>query len=239
MTTGVVWDDVSANYGDREVLRGVSLHGAPGRLLGIVGANGAGKTTLFRLACGLMRPSRGRVAVNGKDVTTAAAPPAIGAMIEEPRFYPWATGRQNLQAMCAGRSDRLARVDALIEEVGLTARQGRQPVREYSQGMRQRLGLARALLGDPSVLILDEPANGLDPVGLRWLAGLLDKLRSEGRAVVVSSHVLSQLERGVDDVAVIADGRVLQAGPKEDVLGPGESLEDVYFRIAGHLIEPE
>jgi ABC-2 type transport system ATP-binding protein len=233
MSDGVLWEGVSASYGERPVLQDVTLRAQPGRILGVIGSNGAGKTTLFRLACGLMRPTAGTVQVGGRHIDAGATAPGIGAMIEEPRFYPWASGRHNLQAMCGGRPDRLARVDALLEEVGLSQEQGAQTVREYSQGMRQRLGIARALLGDPLALILDEPANGLDPRGLRWLAALLARLRDEGRTLIVSSHVLSHLERGADDIAVLADGRILRAGPIGDVVEGGESLEDVYFRLAG------
>lgn len=233
MTAGVVlrWEGVDARYGNRAVLSDVSLTAKPGRMLGVVGSNGAGKTTLFRLGTGLLTPSAGRVVLGDAFVSPRVALQGLGAMIEEPRFYPWADGRRNLEAMCAGRRDRLARVDALLEEVGL-ADAARQPVQEYSQGMRQRLGIARALLGDPAVLLLDEPSNGLDPLGLRWLEGLLARLRGEGRTLVVSSHVLSQLERGADDVAILANGRVLLAGPLTDVVRRGESLEDVYFRLA-------
>lgn len=227
------WVGVTAVYGERRVLRDVSLVAEPGRVLGIVGANGAGKTTLFRLACGLLRATNGQVFIGDQEISAAAAPPGVGAMIEEPRFYPWATGGQNLQAVCAGRADRLARVDGLLQEVGLKVEQAKQPVREYSQGMRQRLGIARALLGDPTVLVLDEPSNGLDPVGLRWLSDLLARLRAEGRTIVLSSHVLSHLERGADDIAILAEGRVLRYGPLTDVVEPRETLEDVYFRLAG------
>lgn len=232
MTATVLeWRSVSVKYRRSLVaLDSVSLSVRPGTIVGVVGANGAGKTTLFRTAVGLLRPTAGEVLMNGEPRGAAPARGSFGAMIEEPRFYPWATGRQNLAVFGADLGS--ARVEEVLELAGLAEVAG-QRVAEYSQGMRQRLGIARVLLHDPPLVLLDEPANGLDPAGLRWLRDLLNTLRARGRAAVVASHVLSEIERQADDVAFLAAGRVLASGPLSRSVRTNESLEDVYFRLAG------
>lgn len=227
----LAWHEVGVTYGDRSVLRGVTLEALGRRILGLVGANGAGKTTLLNVAAGLLRPSAGDVRVEAGAHDADVSVP-LGALIGDPVFYPWGTGAENLAAVCAGRAAWLARIPALLADAGIADAADR-PVRTYSEGMRRRLAIARALLGKPSIVLLDEPTNGLDPSGVRWLQSLLDELRDRGVAVVVSSHVLSIIERQADDIAIVGDGRVLAAGPTSEVVHGSESLEDVYFRLAG------
>ncbi|MEA3078576.1 MAG: type transport system ATP-binding protein [Actinomycetota bacterium] len=232
MSTGdaaVRWVGVGLQVAGRALLDDVHLTARRGTVLGLVGANGAGKTSLLKIACGLWQPTAGSVEVDGHAVG-ASPRPGVAAMIEEPRFYPWAHAVDNLKAVAVGRAEQLDRIATTLDQVGLSAADKR-PVRQYSQGMRQRLGMARALLGDPHILLLDEPTNGLDPDGLAWLRGLVKSLRDQGRTVVLSSHGLSQLERDADEVAVVAAGRVLVQGPMREVVGDAPSLEDLYFRL--------
>lgn len=227
----VRWRGIGLSVAGRDLLQNVDLAARRGTVLGLVGANGAGKTSLLKIACGLWQPTEGTIEVDGEAVGSTTRQ-GMAAMIEEPRFYPWANAVDNLKATAGGRADHLERIGPMLDQVGLSAGDKR-PVRQYSQGMRQRLGMARALLGDPHILLLDEPSNGLDPDGLAWLRNLIRSLRDEGRTVVVSSHGLSQLERDADEVAVVASGRVLVHGAVRDVVGDAPSLEDLYFRLTG------
>ncbi|MBX6371908.1 MAG: ATP-binding cassette domain-containing protein [Acidothermus sp.] len=201
-----------------------------GTVTGLVGANGAGKTTLLRLITGLLEKDGGELFVWGKAVQVGKPDPDIGAMIEEPAFYRWATGEQNLKLAAAGRRERESRIAAVLDEVGL-AEAANQRVATYSQGMRQRLGLARALLGDPKLLVLDEPTNGLDPHGVRWFRRFVRARADEGAAVVVSSHLLAEMRLMADHVIVIVAGNcvaTLDTAQLED--RPG-ALEEAYFQL--------
>lgn len=226
--TGVEWRDAVVRYRDGPTIGPASLHCPPGRVLGLVGGNGAGKTTLLRAACGLTALAEGTIEVADRTVTTGRMPAGLGAMIEEPAFLPRATGEANLRLAAAGRAAWLARLTEVLTEVGLAGRR-RDRVAAYSQGMRQRLGIARVLLGDPGVVILDEPTNGLDPQGIRWVRDLVRRLAAEGRAMVLSSHLLAEVEVLADDIAVIAQGAVAAYGPAAEVLHAEETLEQFYF----------
>jgi ABC-2 type transport system ATP-binding protein len=191
----------------------------PGRVTGFLGPNGAGKTTTLRMLLGLVQPTAGTATIGGRAYPTLPAPQrTVGALLEASDVHPGRTGRDHLRvlALSAGVPD--ARVDELLALVGL-GDAARRRAGGYSLGMRQRLGLAAALLGDPGVLVLDEPANGLDPEGIRWLRGFLRHLASEGRTVLVSSHVLSEVQQTVDDVVIIARGRLVQSSPLSDLAG--------------------
>jgi ABC-2 type transport system ATP-binding protein len=155
-------------------------------------------------------------------------PAGVGALIEEPRFYPWLTARENLRVVATGRPDRLAQIADVLEAAGLGERAD-EKVKRFSQGMRQRLGIARALLGSPSLVILDEPTNGLDPAGFRWIRSLIGDLRERAVTVVIASHVLSEVQIMCTDVAILADGKGVVAGPTDAVLSGKHSLEDVFF----------
>ena len=203
-------DDVVKRYGDTIAVDGVSFVAPSGAVTGFLGPNGAGKTTTLRVLLGLARPDRGRAVVDGVAYADLPSPRrAVGAVIDDMGFHPGRSGRDHLRviARAAGISPR--RVDEVLEFVDLSAAADRG-AGGYSQGMRQRLGLAAALLGDPGVLVLDEPANGLDPAGMAWLRQLLADWASQGRTVLFSSHVLSEVQMVADKVVIISDGRVVR-----------------------------
>ena len=200
-------------------LDGLDLEVPEGGVFGFLGPNGAGKTTTIRCLLGLVAASAGRARVLGADVRSALPQVIrkIGSIVEAPALYPRFTGRRNLEVLA--RIDGIERrvVDAALERVGLGARAG-DMVRTYSLGMKQRLGIAAALLKDPALLILDEPANGLDPAGIVDVRDLLRSLGAEGRTVFVSSHILSEVQQVADRVAIVARGRLVASGSVHDVL---------------------
>jgi ABC-2 type transport system ATP-binding protein len=205
----------------------------PGTITGFLGANGAGKSTTLRMLAGLSRPTSGNATIDGKLYAELEQPSRlIGTMTDSDVFHPRRTGRDALRVLgrLAGIPDR--RADEMLELVGLDAARCRR-VGGYSMGMRQRLGLAAALLGDPETLVLDEPANGLDPAGVLWLRMLLRSLADEGRTVLVSSHLLAELAQAVDDVIVIDHGHLMVHGPMSDLLRAHRSntLEDLFFDL--------
>jgi ABC-2 type transport system ATP-binding protein len=190
-----------------------------GGVFGFLGPNGAGKTTTIRCLLGLVAPSRGRLRLLGSDVPDRlpAAIRRVGSIVEAPALFPRFSGRRNLEIL--GRIDGIGRsaIDASLERVGLAERAG-DLVKTYSLGMKQRLGIAAAMLKDPAVLVLDEPANGLDPAGIVDVRGLLRSLGAEGRTVFVSSHILSEIQQTADRVAIIARGRLVTSGHVSEVL---------------------
>ena len=188
-----------------------------GRITGFVGPNGAGKTTTLRSLLGLVTPTSGETLVHGRPYRELGDPVhRVGAVLETSTFHPGRSGRNHLRTIAAAGGVASPRVDEMLDLVGLSAA-ARRRVGGYSLGMRQRLGLAAALLGDPEILVLDEPANGLDPEGIRWLRTFLRRLASEGRTVLVSSHVLAELAQTVDDVAIIARGRLVVHAPVDEL----------------------
>jgi ABC-2 type transport system ATP-binding protein len=213
-------------YGDIDAVDGLDLTVERGELYGFLGPNGAGKTTMIRMALGLIRPTAGEVEVLGERVAPGAPPPLerVGALVEEPASWRFLSGRINLEyfARAGGSSadtrERLGRVPEVLARVGLTDAADKK-VRAYSQGMRQRLGIALALLGRPELLVLDEPTNGLDPTGMREMRGLLRELADGGTTVFVSSHLLAEVEAMCDRVGVMARGRLLAEGPPGTLRG--------------------
>ncbi|MEA5362989.1 ABC transporter ATP-binding protein [Amycolatopsis sp., V23-08] len=206
---------ITKYFGEVVALDGVDLDVAPGQMHGLVGPNGAGKTTLLGLLLGLAVADEGRLEVLGTPIGRAlAAPGGVAGFVDGPGLYPSLTARQNLAALVAlrGRDRRTAGIDGVLEEVGLTD-VADDRVRGFSLGMRQRLGLAAALLTEPRLLVLDEPANGLDPVGKRHVHGVLDRLVSGGTTVVLSSHRMDDLEALCSEVTILAAGRVVFTGP--------------------------
>jgi ABC-2 type transport system ATP-binding protein len=226
---------IGKSYGAREAVADVSFTVGRGEVFGFLGPNGAGKTTTIRMLVGLIRPSAGRVRVAGEDVVARreAALRRLGCIVESPDFYEFLTGRENL-CHFARMIDAaaLARVDELADLVRVRERLDDR-VATYSLGMRQRLGIAQALLGAPDVLVLDEPANGLDPAGLHELRLLLRRLADErGLAVFVSSHLLGEVERICDRIAVVHRGRTLAEGSVADLTGQGRRpLESVFLEL--------
>src|SRR5438477_1114156 len=209
--------------GSTVAVAGLDLAVAEGGVFGFLGPNGAGKTTTIRCLTGLIRPSGGTARLLGasSEAELAAVLPRVGSIVETPAFFPPFSGRRNLRLL--GRIHRIGpkSVDDVLSRVGLGDR-GRDPVRTYSLGMKQRLGIAAALLKDPEVLILDEPANGLDPAGIKEVRELLRRLASEGRTVFLSSHILSEVEQVCDRVAILSRGRAVAVGSVHEVLAGGK-----------------
>jgi ABC-2 type transport system ATP-binding protein len=206
---GVVCEGLTKDFGKLRALHDLSFAAPMGKVTGFVGVNGAGKTTTMRIALGLVAPTSGRVLVAGKRYAELDQPRhVVGAVMERLGAHPGQTGVAYLRilAAAAGIPDR--RVTEVLELVDL-AGDGHRRVGGYSLGMRQRLALAAALLGDPAILVLDEPANGLDPLGIRWTRGLLRQLADEGRCVLVSSHQLGELEAVADRIVMIHQGRLI------------------------------
>jgi ABC-2 type transport system ATP-binding protein len=185
----------------------------PGRVTGFLGPNGAGKTTTLRMVLNLVRPTAGTATIGGQRYADLPEPlRTVGAILEASGAHKGRTGRNHLRMICDAAGMPISRADETLEMVGLTPAAKRK-FKGYSLGMRQRLGIAMALLGDPQVLILDEPANGLDPEGIRWMRDLLKGLASQGRTILVSSHLLSEMELLADDLVIIAGGKLIRQGP--------------------------
>ena len=191
----------------------------PGRVTGFLGPNGAGKTTTLRMILGLVRPNAGGATIGGQRYQDLPDPVrVVGAVLEASSFHRGRSGRDHLRVLCDAAGLPTARADEVLELVGLTAA-GKRKVRGYSLGMKQRLGIAAALLGDPGVLILDEPANGLDPEGIHWMRGLLRGFADGGRTVLVSSHLLSEVQQMADDVVIIAGGKLVRQATVDELTG--------------------
>ena len=217
---------LAKRFGERVAVAGVDIDVPAGSVFGLLGANGAGKTTFIRMLVGLIRPSGGQAWVLGHSVarSRAAALARVGAIVEEPGFHRHLTGRENLRVAAAVRGDGAhERVDAALARVGLRNRAGER-VAGYSLGMRQRLGIARCLLSDPVLLILDEPMNGLDPAGVREMRVLLRELAEDDRTVLISSHLLDEVQKTCDRVAVMDDGHVIRAGTVDGFMSEQEHV---------------
>ncbi len=219
----VTTDRLTKTYGRRTAVDGVSLTVRPGEVYGFLGPNGAGKTTTLRMLMGLVRPSAGAARILGGRPGDPAVLRRVGALIEGPGFYPYLSGRDNLRVLA--RYNRLddREVDAALEQVDLRTR-GADTFRSYSLGMKQRLGVAAALLGEPDLLILDEPTNGLDPAGMADMRALLRRVVARGQTVLLSSHLLGEVQQTCDRVGVIAHGRLLAESTVADLRGAGSVL---------------
>jgi ABC-2 type transport system ATP-binding protein len=207
----------------------------PGEVVGFLGPNGAGKTTTLRMLLGLVRPDAGSATINGSSYPDLPEPlHQVGAVLEASSFHPGRTARNHLrvQALAAGVDP--SRIDDVLEFTGLTDAADRR-VGGFSLGMRQRLGLATALLPDPELLILDEPANGLDPEGVRWLRDLLRGLAAEGATVLVSSHILAEVAHTVDSVVILDHGRLVAQSSLADLTDGEENLEDAFLKLTKEM----
>ncbi|WP_172194684.1 ABC transporter ATP-binding protein [Saccharibacillus qingshengii] len=223
----------------RTLLQNVSFTVERGEICGLLGPNGAGKTTLIRAITGLIRPDSGDIRIGGRSVVREreAAAAHMGAIVESPIFFPYMTGRDNLDNLALlhpnlpTRKEREQRVREVLEIVRMDKRADER-VKTYSLGMKQRLGIAQALLGDPELLILDEPANGLDPMGIRELRELILRLKHElGKTVLVSSHLLDELQKICDRIVVIREGEQIFAGSREEMIGRHSSLEEAFVEM--------
>src|SRR4029453_16193698 len=200
---------LTKRYGGVVAVEGLTFALEPGTITGVLGPNGAGKTTTLRLLLGLARPTAGEALIFGRRYQELESPMRSGgAVLESGDFDPGRSGRNHLRALALAAGIPGGRVDEVLELVELEAAASR-PVRTYSLGMRQRLGLAAALLGDPELLLLDEPANGLDPSGVHWLRGFLSQFAARGRTVLISSHILAEVAQTVDQVLIIWRGRLI------------------------------
>ncbi len=209
-------EGLTKRYGGQAAVDDLSFAVRPGAVTGFLGPNGAGKTTTLRMVLGLARPSGGRALILGRPYGELDDPArTVGASLEVSGFHPGRSGRDHLRALAAMAGFPTRRVDEVLELVDLSDAAGRR-AGKYSLGMRQRLALAATLLGDPQVLVLDEPANGLDPQGIRWLRDFLRAQAAGGRTVLVSSHVLAEVAQTVDDVVVISRGRLTYGGSIEE-----------------------
>jgi len=222
---------LTKRYGEVVAVDAVTFSLEPGTVTGFLGPNGAGKTTTLRLLLGLAKPTAGQALVFGQHYRQLQRPTErVGAVLESSDFHPSRSGRDHLRTLAVAAELPLDRVERVLEMVELTGAAKRR-VSTYSLGMRQRLGLAAALLGDPQLLILDEPANGLDPAGVRWLRTFLQALAGQGRTVLVSSHLLAEVAQTVNRVLIIDRGRLLASGSLDELTSGGRSLEDVYLDL--------
>src|SRR3954452_24049470 len=210
--------ELTKRYGDRLAADRVSLTVRRGEVYGFLGPNGAGKTTTLRMVLGLIRPTSGSAVVLGEPAGTTAAIARVGALVEGPGFYPYLSGRDNLRVMARYRGIADRAVDDVLDRVDLGAR-GRDRYSRYSLGMKQRLGVAAALLGEPDLLVLDEPTNGLDPAGMADMRALLVDVAAGGQTVLLSSHLLAEVQEICDRVGIISGGRLLAEGTVADLRG--------------------
>ena len=222
---------LTKRYGKLVAVDGLTFSLGAGTVTGFLGPNGAGKTTTLRLLLGLAEPTDGEALVFGgryRDLDEPAL--RVGAVLESNDFHPGRSGRNHLRALALAAELPHSRVDAVLDLVELTASANRR-VKTYSLGMRQRLGLAAALLGDPDLLVLDEPTNGLDPAGVHWLRSFLRSLAQGGRTVLVSSHVLAEVAQAVDQVMIIDRGRLVANAGLDELTCDGQTLEQVYLGL--------
>ncbi|MEU2350673.1 ATP-binding cassette domain-containing protein [Modestobacter sp. NPDC049651] len=218
-------EHLTKRYGTQAAVDDVSFTCPPGTVTGFLGPNGAGKSTTMRALCGLTLPTSGTATIGGRRYRDLpAAGRTVGVLLDAGAQHPGRTGREVLVLAALVLGVPRSRVDELLETVGLTGRAPGKRVGQYSLGMRQRLGLATALLGDPPVLVLDEPANGLDPDGIFWMRGLLRGFADRGGTVLLSSHLLREVEAVADQLVVVAGGRVVASGAKEELLAARGTL---------------
>jgi len=232
--------NLTRRYGSTVAVDALSFDVRPGSVTGFLGPNGSGKSTTMRLILGLDRPDAGQVRVGGRRYRELRWPlREVGAMLEasgSKAFHPGRSARSHLAALAAGNAIPRARVDEVLDMTGLASVAGRR-AGKFSLGMGQRLGVAAALLGDPAVLLLDEPVNGLDPEGVRWIRNLLKSLAAQGRTVFVSSHLISEMALTAERLVVIGRGRLLADTTVAELSAGSASLEDAFFRLTSGAVE--
>jgi ABC-2 type transport system ATP-binding protein len=227
---------LSKRYGPHRAVDDLSFEVQPGTVTGFLGPNGAGKTTTLRLLLNLVTPDAGTATVNGQPYRRLPEPlHQVGAVLEASSFHPGRTARAHLRIQALAADADASRIDDVLDLTGLAGVAGRR-IGGFSLGMRQRLGLATALLADPEVLILDEPANGLDPEGIRWLRGLLRGFAAEGGTVLVSSHMLVEVAQTIDSAVIIDHGRLIAQGTVAELTGGGNDLEEAFFQLTREAV---
>ena len=218
-------DSLTVRYGGFTAVDNVSFTARSGRVTGFLGPNGAGKSTTMRVMVGLTRPTTGSAAISGRPYSELPNPGLeVGVLLDASAQHAGRTGREILTIAQRTMGLPAARVDQMLHRVSLTGAEADRRVRNYSLGMRQRLGIATALIGDPEVLVLDEPANGLDPAGIRWMRDLLREYADQGGTVLLSSHLLHEIEVIADDLVVIGNGRIVAQGTKTELLEAAGTL---------------
>jgi ABC-2 type transport system ATP-binding protein len=221
----ITLDSVTRTYGDFTAVDRVSFTARPGRVTGFLGPNGAGKSTTMRIIVGLTHPSAGSATVGGRRYVDLPNPGLeVGVLLDASAQHAGRSGREILTIAQRFMGLPRTRVEEMLDLVSLTPEESSRRVRDYSLGMRQRLGLATALIGDPGILVLDEPANGLDPAGIRWMRGLLRDFADRGGTVLLSSHLLHEIEVIADDLVVIGNGRIVAEGAKSDLLASAGAI---------------
>ena len=224
---------LTKDFGGVRAVKDLSFTVEPGTVAGFLGPNGSGKTTTLRALLGLVAPTRGQALLGGLPYARLPHPGRqVGAVLEARAFHAGRSARDHLRVVATEARLPRRRVDEVLELVRLTDAADRR-AGGFSLGMGQRLSLAAALLGDPEVLVLDEPANGLDPAGIRWLRGLLRRLADEGRTVLVSSHVIAEIEQTADEVIIVDGGRLVAQGPVAALRREDRSLEDAFLALTG------
>ena len=227
----IEFNDVSKHYRGVTALDHVSFTVRPGSITGFLGPNGAGKSTALRILTGLSRADSGTATVLGQPYVDLDNPASqVGSLLDAAALHPGRTGRETLMLGALTMGLPSARCDEVLDMAGLSGRESRRTVRGYSLGMRQRLGIAHALLGNPRVLILDEPANGLDPQGIQWMRGVLRRLADDGVTILLSSHLLHEVEQVADQIVMIGHSRILTQGTVQE-LSQGRSLEDTFLDL--------
>ena len=225
--------DVTKKYGGRTAVDRVSFTAKAGRVTGFLGPNGAGKSTTLRILLGLDRPASGTALIDGKSYTALAQPlRTVGAMLDGASAIPERRGIDHLRWIAQSNRIPARRIGEVLEQVGLSEAATRR-VRKYSLGMRQRLGLAAALLGEPRFLVLDEPVNGLDPEGIRTIRAFLRSYADDGNTVLLSSHLMGETAQTVDDIVIINKGRIIADGALEQIIAGHASLEAAFFALTG------
>ncbi|GAA4771808.1 ABC transporter ATP-binding protein [Microbacterium gilvum] len=229
-------ENLTKRFGAKTAVDGITFEVRPGRVTGFLGPNGAGKSTTMRMVVGLDRPDAGTVTVNGRPFAEHSAPlTEVGALLDAKAVHPGRTAEAHLRLLAATHGIGRARVDEVMELTGITG-VARKRVGGFSLGMHQRLGIAATMLGDPHTLILDEPVNGLDPEGVHWVRGFVRSLAAEGRAVFLSSHLMSEMAQTADHIIVLGKGRILADAPVGDFLqGSGRERTRVRASDARHL----
>ena len=229
----VVVSSLTKRFGEVVAVDDLTFSLRPGTITGFLGPNGAGKTTTLRLLLGLAEPTAGEALVFGHPYREIDDPARrVGAVLESSDLHPGRSGRDHLRALALAAEIPTGRVEEVLELVALDAAAHRR-VRTYSLGMRQRLGLAAALLGDPELLVLDEPANGLDPAGVHWLRRFLRRFAEQGGTVLVASHMLAEAAQTVDQVVIIHRGRLVASGALDELTVGGRTLEDAFLELTG------
>jgi ABC-2 type transport system ATP-binding protein len=225
-------ESLSKHYGDVPAVSDVSFRCVPGTVTGFVGPNGAGKSTTLRMICGLAEPSSGTAVVLGSPYRDIPNPGRhVGVLLDASALHGGRSGEETLAIAAMTLGVGPERVAAVLEDVGLAGKPAGKRVRTYSLGMRQRLGIAHALLGEPEVLILDEPANGLDPEGIVWMRRLLRDFADRAGTVLLSSHLLREVEKTADQLVVISKGRIVAPGAADEMLVDGVDLEDLFLSL--------